>query len=318
MNRENINISSLTEKEKKRIIKIGKANDRLNKHTINVTLPPVLLGALLIIIYGFGLWEEISVIIAGMALLFGGCCISLVWFISLSIRATNCKNYSYSLYKELVKTDMAEEICTNEEMDNLQPLDLHKSDKNACDDNIMPRTHKLASEHFDGDIKKAVEHVMLYVRGEELDEYMKEWTPEMADHALTSVYNFGKEKFGEKGIKQIMNIESTLENLNLTEEEVLTRKNPFVKKSLKSVFILLFGCIGIPILLAILKEYIVIDSVEGWILGALSIFITYQAFGIANNLINIFRFKRVKRSILQMQELSEEVETRNLNTASNS
>lgn len=202
---------SLTLKEKNKIIRIGKANDFMNRHMGKVVLPPVLLGSALIILHIF--WEETAVMLWGMGFLFGGFSIPLIWFASLSIWASRSKNYSYDLYQHLVK-----EYSPNE-APSFRPIQDAQQE--------MPMTRKIANEMFDGNVEKAIDYIMKNIRGDELNAFIEEWGPEQAAQAIDVIYNAGKEAMSEKNLNRYIKAQTALGELGMTEEEVLSMPNPF-------------------------------------------------------------------------------------------
>ena len=206
----------LTEKQKKQIIKLGKSNDNMNKYYIKISALPVCIGVVLIILTNFLAGDNSKLVLLGIGFLFAGFAFPLIWPLSIAIRAKKCKYYSYELYEELLGKKKTE---SKDFEPNLE---------------LYPLTTKLATEMFEGDIKLAIKHVMMCVRGDELSKYIDEWSPEQSAYAMKSVYELGKEKLGEKEVENIVKETVALsdfsEDIDVGIETLAEQKNPYVKK----------------------------------------------------------------------------------------
>lgn len=275
-------VTTMTLKEKNRIIRIGKANDRMNKHMGKVVIPPVALGSGLIILYSFV--KETAVMLWGMGFLFGGCLIPLVWFASLAIRASRCKNYSYDLYQHLVKDYSPNEVPSFRVIQETPKM-----------------TQDIADEQFDGDINKAIDYIIKNVRGDELNAYIEEWGPEQAAAAIGAIYNAGKEVMGDKKLERFMKAHASLAELEITEEEALSSPNPYKKKVWVQIAILAGVCVCVPLLLAAFQgSFSDPETVRDWVLLGLGGYITIQAAGIAESLSKAVKFAKAKKTIMEI------------------
>lgn len=268
----------MTEKERKKIIKLGKANDALNKYSIKVAAVPFIAGTVLILLYGF--IEETAVMLLGMGLLLVGCLIPIIWLIVLNIWAGSCKMYSYDLYQQLVREDRPE--------------------SKRLPQKPMPLTQKIADEQFDGDIQQAVIHILHTYANEELNVYIHEWGPEESRLALNHMWESAQEKLGEKGIKDCLKNAVLLEELEMTEEDVLSAPNPFKKKIWKQLGVLAAACVGVPVVLGLFTDWFsTAETVCQWVLLGLSVFITFQATTIGAFIIKSVKFARLKKRLLK-------------------
>ena len=77
----------LTKNEKK-IIEIGRANDKLNKYAIKISLPPVIIAVVLILLYGF-IWSEPVIMVVGLGFLLIGC----LYFIVVHSYVYSCARF---------------------------------------------------------------------------------------------------------------------------------------------------------------------------------------------------------------------------------
>ena len=248
---DNKRIDSLTEKEKKQIIRVGTANDNMNKYCIKISVPSFCVGTVLIILSGFRMEDNGKVILLGIGFLLCGCFIPMIWAISVAIRGKICKNYSYELYEELVG--------------KVEP----KSQDFEPDFELYPLTTKLANEMFEGDIKSAIEHVMMYIRGDELSQYIAEWSPAQARYAMNSIFELGQKTLGEKEVKNIIKENIALsefaEDMNMdmdtAEETLIEQKNPYVKKLIIHAIVLVV-LVALTVLLAVIVSNLDNDTVN--------------------------------------------------------
>lgn len=265
----------LSENEKK-IIKIGRANDRLNKHCTKVCLPPILIASLLVLLYGFGIWRETVVIVSGICILLVGCCIPLVWFISLTIRASKI-GYTYQRYQELIGNHCDTNYIVNQK-------ETHSTKNSHCESNSETTPEKSEQnqerltdayiKQFDGDIEKALEHILYTYQNEELDKYVFEWS----DEEIRIAYKTIKRNAAK----------------NMAKES-----NPYIKKLLIQIIITLLVCFGIPLILSFIKN--IVSNFETWqryAMGGLSIFITLQALKIGPTIIDALKYQKEKRKLI--------------------
>ena len=272
----------MTLKEKNKIIKLGRANDRFNKYAIKVAAGPFVAGTALILLHA--VWNETEVMLLGMGLLLLGCLIPMIWLLLLSIWGHGCKDYTYDLYRYLV------EECEPDEVPSFEEL--------APSDGEAPLTKELADRLFDGDIDRAIDYVVKNIRGEELDAFIDEWSPEQAAAAIDAIYNAGKEAMGEKALEKCMDQQIVLAELGVTEAEVLTMPNPFKKKIWMRLGVLAAVCVGVPLLVGAFADWFsAYEDVGEWVLLALSCFITLQATTIAPLIIKSVKFARLKRNL---------------------
>lgn len=272
----------LTQNEKK-IIKLGKANDRLNKYCIKVTLPPVVIAVILILLYGFSILTNPTVILVGISLLFIGCCIPVVWFISLTIRASKI-GYTYQLYQELIGNHCNTDDTVNQKETHITKNSHCESDNEITPEQNQERLTDAYIKQFDGDIEKALEHILYTYEYEELDKYVFEWTEEENRIAY---------KIIERNAAKNMAKES----------------NPCIKKLLIQLIITSVVCVGIPLLLSFIKNIVSdFETVQRYAMGGLSIFIAFQAMKIATTIIDTIKYQKEKRK--SISKYKDEIATK--------
>ncbi len=165
----------------------------------------------------------------------------------------------------------------------------------------MNKTQQLANEKFSGNINEAIKYIMFNIRGEELGQYIDEWTPEQARFALDSVYQVGEEKLGKDGLQKIVKEEVLLDELNLTKDEVMNaQKNPFgakIAKGLLKLFIVNGGIVALGTLLSSLGMQNSQGIIQAAAVGGASIFTTYMATDIGVDIVKFFKYKKIKKSL---------------------
>ncbi len=166
----------------------------------------------------------------------------------------------------------------------------------------MNKTQKLADEKFNGDINEAIKYVLHNTRGDEMLEYINEWTPDQARFALDYIYQLGEEKMGKKGLRRMIDEEVSLEALGVTREEVLTSAvNPYASPLRKKllIIVLAFVIIGIatvvPGLLEIPSDYETVISVVAVI--ASGVLVCAVLLTIFNDISGFFRYRSLKKQL---------------------
>ena len=277
----------MTEKTRNRIIRLGKANDALNKYSLKLAIGPAVVGAMLIILHKFV--EEPSVMLWGIGLLLLGCLIPMVWFVVLSIRAGFCKEYSYGLYQTLVEEASPKEI----EVRNKE----------------LPLTQKIADEQFDGDIQQAITYILHAYANEELNEFIHEWGSEESRIALDHIWSSVKERVGEKEAINYLKDAAALDELGMTEEDVIAAPNPYKKKVWIQLCVLAAVCVSVPVLLGLLEEWCYIDdTVREWGMYLLACYITLQATTIGTSLVGTVKYCVLKKRLRKARAKEAEKE----------
>lgn len=97
-------------------------------------------------------------------------------------------------------------------------------------------------------------------------------------------------------IKRIIRIKTMSTNLGVTPDYVLQeKKNPFVKKLVFTVIYILCVIAVYAIMLIIKKKYGIDNNNYNTVLALIpSIFLSFGAIPVANNLMNLFRYKKLK------------------------
>ena len=194
-------INTLTEKEKKKILRAGRINDSLNANLTKIMPVPLVGGIVLILLYAFGL-EYTPLMIWGMALLFGSSSIPIIWLCAIYIAAAGSHGkYSYPLYQRLLNGE------TFPENDDSNNLDDSYNIGNHLANSTEPREiEKLANEKFNGDIYAAIEYAYRTwgkESNERMDKIYNEFTDEDKKIASEVIRKLATEKYGKNALKSI-------------------------------------------------------------------------------------------------------------------
>ena len=169
----------------------------------------------------------------------------------------------------------------------------------------------LAEEKFDGDVLKALQYhfdnnmsIEQYI--EELDKeeslFVLNWSREVVYESAG-----GKEKFFELAYYDLK-VQPCLDAMKMSEEQLRdTQKNPFISKSLKNLTIMLVGTVLLTVVAVLL-----IDNVIGKTLSCvIPVFTGWFSLMIAGDIMNIFKFKKAKKFIAEMDEKEKTKEVNN-------
>lgn len=163
----------------------------------------------------------------------------------------------------------------------------------------MRDTDKLAKEKFNGNIVETIKYILLNYKGQDMDKFVFEWTPEECEIAAKFIKQRAVENSSKEEVNQILNEENMLEQLNLTKEEVQkAERNPYRAKLGKQFLKLLLVNGGLIALAATLQNININASqniIEAISTGATSIFTTYMALDIGPDLVKYFKFKKLKK-----------------------
>lgn len=269
-------LALLSDKEKKQIIRIGKMNDNLNKYCIKITMVPVCIGVILILASSM-LEDSARVFVWGMGILLFGCLLPLMWFIVLNIIAKGCKNYSYGLYEMLIGAKTIKDYIFE------------------LNEDTYPYTSSIAKEQFAGNVNEAIKYIILNIRGEEINKYINEWTPEQSAYAVSCLGNAALEKNGEKKLAEMVKNVAKLEELGMSEEEVLTKPNPFVKK-IKVHFLILIGLIMLSVVFGLAKDNTNIIVKIGVTVSP--ILMSLESLELGNLIVKFFGFRKMKKKLV--------------------
>ena len=160
----------------------------------------------------------------------------------------------------------------------------------------MRELDKIANEYYDGDTKKAIKG--FFLKQQCISNYIDEFTPEEAEFAFSLVLEDmakqygGKEKLGKKWARSM-----TLEQLDLTEKEVLeAEENPYKTDVLKAFLKLLLAEAGVIILS-------LIGNFDKTFLGlAFSSVTTIFSMNLAGGIMRYFQFKKIKKQLKKEQQ----------------
>lgn len=158
----------------------------------------------------------------------------------------------------------------------------------------------LAEEMFDGDVKKTLQYH--FDNNMSIEKYVKELNKEEAffvlDWTRSVAYKAagGKEAFFDLAYYDLK-VQPCLDAMNATEEEFRRmEKNPFVLKSLKKISILLIATILITVIAVMLKT----NFIGKIVACILPVFIGAFSLNIAEDIKNIFKFKKAKKYLAEI------------------
>ena len=165
-----------------------------------------------------------------------------------------------------------------------------------------------AQENFNGNIEQAIEHLLCGEHGDTkyiFDQYVDELTLEESKFAMKIIHRQTVNSLGEKQFNDEVHKLNVLQQLNLTEEEVKNAPvNPYKSTLLKSVFKLLVMNGGVISL--------AVAGIAPQILGlAAPLVMGLSSMTVATNLVNYFKFKKIKSKIDSFPGMDEQIESRN-------
>lgn len=173
----------------------------------------------------------------------------------------------------------------------------------------MRELDKIANEYYDGDTLKAIKG--FFENQQCIDSYVSEFTKEEAEYAYCLIMddmaekNGGRKQLGKKFAREIQ-----LQQMNLTEEEILNaKKNPYKSNLLKS-FLKLLLIEGGVISVALAGNKINIDSSTLGILA--STLTTMVSMDLANSILAYSKFKKIKKQLMNEQMQNNEIINNNI------
>jgi len=157
------------------------------------------------------------------------------------------------------------------------------------------KTDKLAQELFDGDLEKAIIHILDTFETEPLNEYLMDFNKEQAGIFWGILGKRTAERVPEDVIKATVELVYDLASLEMEEDEVRNATvNPFGKIVLKKSCIILAIAIATPCLAYLVPG---LNEASGAILSIGGLLTTSFALSIATNIISFFKFRKVKKAI---------------------
>ncbi len=163
----------------------------------------------------------------------------------------------------------------------------------------------LAEEMFDGDVKKTLQYH--FDNKLSIEKYIKELNKEESLFVLDWTRNLcyehagSKEKFFELAYFDLK-VQPCLDALGASEEQFRQmEKNPFVLKSLKKLSLLLILIILLTVVAVTLKE----NFIGKGIACTIPVFTGVFSLRIAEDIKNIFKFKKAKKYLAEVDAKKE-------------
>ncbi len=177
----------------------------------------------------------------------------------------------------------------------------------------MRKIEILANEKYNGDTFKAIEDLIIN-KDPDFGSYINEFTKKEAVHSFRCLHTYHADKIieeefgGKEAFANATMYETKLQELELTKSEFEAMKeNPYKKKLIKSLIILLIGIgliLGVVTLLNTkLKAFADALYLAVYVVGL------YLLYDIAINLVGYFKFKSAKKYYNLTKDTNEYTKT---------
>lgn len=162
----------------------------------------------------------------------------------------------------------------------------------------MNKTDKLAQELFDGDLEKTMNYILDTFETEPLNEYILDFRKEQASIFLKVMTNRVVERVPEDVRRNTVSMVFDLASLKMEEDDVRNAtENPFKKTVLKKTCIILAIAVLTPCLAYLVPVF---NESSEVVLSFGGLLTTSFALSLAYDLVSFFKFRKVKKTIQQL------------------